>query len=399
LRVDRELRTVFTLGLLAAIPALAINMALSVPEQLVLSFDASASVARLFVTLYLAGYAIALIPMGIGCDVFPRKWFVLSCLLAFAALGLLASTSDSLVTILLVRFVQGVLGAACAVGARAIIRDIAGVDIAKSMTSMMIILALSPSVGPLLGGQFLSWLGFRGPLFAMAIYAVLTAMLLVILVPSTRETSRTKNSGFRVFLQAREFFSSRSVTLPLALVAIPFSAYLVMLSGLSEIMNFRYDYSAATFGSTFAGIALAYPLATWIGRRLQDYWTSKRVMGCGVVLFLVSLSLQVGYLASFEPHQGVLWGAVGFYLGGLGLVVPVATALVMDSSPTKAGFSAAVIGTAQFTLGTLGSAFYAVLSDGQGTILLTTMATAVVLIMIVFSFFISVGAEAYDKGV
>ena len=125
-------------------------MALSVPEQLVLSFDVSASVARLFVTLYLAGYAIALIPMGIGCDVFPRKWFVLSCLLAFAALGLLASTSDSLVTILLVRFVQGVLGAACAVGARAIIRDIAGVDIAKSMTSMMIILALSPSVGPLL---------------------------------------------------------------------------------------------------------------------------------------------------------------------------------------------------------------------------------------------------------
>ena len=77
----------------------------------------------------------------------------------------------------------------------------------------------------------------------------------------------------------------------------------------------------------------------------------------------------------------------------------MATALVMDSSPTKAGFSAAVIGTAQFTLGTLGSAFYAVLSDGQGIILLTTMAAAVVLIMVVFSFFISVGAEAYDKGV
>ena len=396
LRAGPQRNTIFTLGLLAAIPALAISMALSVPEQLAVEFSVDAEIARLFVTLYLAGYAAALIPMGICCDVFPRKWFVLGCLLGFATLGVSALVANSLFMILLTRFIQGVLGAACAVGARAIVTDIAGVDSTKSMASMMTILALAPCIGPLIGGQALAWVGYIGPLLALSIYAALTAIMLISLVPDITKAGHAKRRGLGVSVQVRQLVAERNVTVALALICIPFAGYLVMISGLSEMASSRYGYSAATFGSTLATLALAYPISALIGRQLLNFWNAIRVMACGVVLFLVSLCFQIGYLVSVQPHEVILWTAVCFYLGGLGFVIPLATAAVMDAAASNTGFSAAVIGTAQFTLGSLGSALYAFFSDGHGTFLLATMAFAVVMTTFSFARFVALRKDARE---
>jgi hypothetical protein len=69
----------------------------------------------------------------------------------------------------------------------------------------------------------------------------------------------------------------------------------------------------------------------------------------------------------------------------MGLLLPVATAIVMDKSPTTAGFSASVIGTSQFALGTLGSATNAIFYNERGTTLVLSMAAVAALVAVFFA--------------
>jgi hypothetical protein len=76
--------------------------------------------------------------------------------------------------------------------------------------------------------------------------------------------------------------------------------------------------------------------------------------------WLAALGLRV---APAQPF-GLLWGTAVAYVGCIGLMMPVTTAITLEPLGRVAGFTSSVLGTVQITVATFASVLVALRYDG-----------------------------------
>ncbi|MGB5738965.1 MAG: multidrug effflux MFS transporter [Woeseia sp.] len=358
-------RFVLALGLLTGLAAVTIDMSLPAIPAMVADLGTTMSLGQQIVGWFMAGIALGQLPAGLVSDRIGRLPVLYAGIGLFTLAGAVCAASQSIEVMLAARLLQGFGASVGIVVTRAIVRDISsGKDAARLLTIMVMVFTAAPMLAPIVGSFLMTVSGWRMPFIAIAVFGALMMYSVNLGLQETRAPMRDHHILRQLVMSFGEFFRHRRSILGMLLVMLTAAGFMAMITGSSALIIDIYGYPVAYFGFIFAVAAIGLLIGSTINRRLLQRYSSQQVMAVGGALIGVA-ALQMLYVAwlGAAPFWW-LWGNVALYLAGTGMVLPNATALVLDPVPSISGVAASIIGTAQNAAAALSSIISSLLYDG-----------------------------------
>lgn len=373
-----------TLVLTISLSVIAVDSIIPAIPLLTHAFDANASQGQLTIGLYLAGYSLGQIPVGLAADRYGRLPVLLAGMALFTLMSLVTVLANSIELLLLARFLQGVAGTVGPVLARAVIRDThQGPELARMMAIMVTALAAGAMIAPILGTVLVMLSGWQSPLVLNVIIGVLALYMLRRYVPETHSARPKHRFTEQLITSSRVFFSTPAAVWGMLLVGATFFAYFSIATGLGSVLVDYYGFSPDLVGWGFACAVVFYMASAQFGRVMVKRTAKLKLIFIGGFCYLLAVLIGGGalLLASFGQPLGLPWIAATIiaFLCGMGLVFANASAITLDPIPQIAGFAASLLGTAQMGLGTLGAMLTALFYRQHPASLLVVMVAGALL--------------------
>lgn len=385
--LTRSRRTVeLTLAFVVTLSAVAIDVSIPAIPLALDDLAAAAKQGQLMIAVYLMGYGAGQIPFGLFADRYGRMPSLRVGLLIFLAASLATVLAPSIEFLLISRLVQGFGGAAAAVVARAIARDLAdGAELARLSGLLVSALAIATLVAPIIGSAVImseSWRGVFGVSLFMAALALILMNLNLQETRSPGVLASTVSAQLAESLQA--FLGSTVSILGAIIVAFTFFAYMGVVAGIAQVTVSTYCLSSSAVGVVFSGAVVFYVAAGRIGAGMAKTEGAPEVLRTGIRFFIVT-GLSCSYMLYVEsPTFWLFWLALLPFFCGLGFVFPAATAITLEPLPEVAGFAASILGTFQVFAGALGAAATSMFYDGSPDSVLGVVVTGCVAAVLIF---------------
>lgn len=165
------------LGMLSAMAPLSTDMYLPALPVMTGAFGVGPSLVQLTLTMTMGGMAIGQLMAGPVSDYAGRRRPLVVGMLLFTLSTVGCVVSEDIFIFLVFRFVQGFTGAFGIVTARAVARDLyEGVELTKFFSLLMLVNGLAPILAPVIGGQILLWMSWRGVFVLLAVSGVLLTL-------------------------------------------------------------------------------------------------------------------------------------------------------------------------------------------------------------------------------
>lgn len=375
--------TVPTLTVLVAMTAFTIDVSLPAFPAIGEAMGISSGSTHLIISAYFISYALTQLPLGYFSEHFGRLRTLYLGLAVFIAGGLIATFADSLETLLLGRFIQGIGGGVGPVIARAIARDISsGRELNRMMSLLVSALAVSTIVAPIIGSLLITWLPWSSTFGASVVLGLLCLPLVYFFIPETSGTHPRTEGNFLV--HCRQFFDNRTAVACAVMVALLFFGYMSFIASFSTIIADQFGRPPSEIGWYFAAFVCFYLLASSISRHLHGDRNDGRLLDAACFLLLVSTALfTLVYLDALPIAAGLAAGMICF-LFAKGLMFGLLGAHVMKDLPGIAGTAAGIMGTMQTFAGFAGSATSAALYRGDALSTVLILCTASVLMVLTY---------------
>ena len=257
-------------------------------------------------------------------------------------------------------------GAASAVIPRAVVRDLAdGLEAARLMSRLMLVMGAAPILAPTLGGLLLGAGGWRAIFWASAAYGLASCLLAWRLLPETLPPAKRVRRAPAALLGDFARIGRERGFLTNALMggAGMFTVF-AFIGGAPEVYIGQFQIAPSHFGLLFAvsaaGFIGASQLNPWLlrrfgPRRVPSY--ALRACACAVSVLAVDVFAGAGrFLGIYLP--------AALALACMGLVFPNAAVGALSRHAARAGSASALLGTLQFSLAASGSALVGMLADG-----------------------------------
>ena len=349
----RYLRLVVVLGALSAIGPLTIDTYLPALPQLSAEMGATDSQAQLTITGLLLGLGFGQLIIGPLSDAFGRRRPLLIGLAAHGVMSLLCAAAPSIGLLAVTRTLQGLAGAAVAVVAMAVVRDLfTGIRAAQLLSRLILVLGVAPILAPSLGSALLNVTSWRGIFVVLALAAVGLWVLAWRALPETLPPARRQPATVRGSLRGyRRLFSDPMFLVMVAVAGLMFATLFAYIAGAPFLLQGRYGLSPQAFGLAFSANAVGMILMTQLNPMLVGRFGPVRVLSVAVLLALAgALALMVTALIGFGGLLGFML-PLFFVVSAAGLSFPNAPAIALSRHGEIAGTAAAVLGAAQFMIG------------------------------------------------
>jgi DHA1 family bicyclomycin/chloramphenicol resistance-like MFS transporter len=334
------------LGALSALTPLSIDMGLPAIPALAASLRTNAADAGLTLSVYVAGYALAQLLFGPLSDRFGRRRVLIGGCGFFTLTAIATASSGSIGAVIFWRFFQGAGGGAATALSIAIVRDLFdGTEARKRLSTVLMVLSVSPVVAPSLGGLLLPLGGWRTIYAAMATAGALVTLAVVLgLEESNRAPDRTAMRPARLLANYRRALGSAACLGNSVVGGLSMGCLFAYIAGSPLVLLGVYRLStqaygllfAVTSGGIMAGAWLAGRLAARVRPDLPILW--GLCMAAGTALLLVALTL-------FDiPSLLVLMPLLLLNTFALGLLTANVTHAAIEGLPQIAGVATAVVG-------------------------------------------------------
>lgn len=360
-------RQALLLGLLSALGPLAIDLYLPAFPAVAEEFHASAAQVQLSLVSFFFALALGQIVYGSLSDIFGRKAPLLAGLALFVAALIGCSLASSVEALIAWRFVQGLGACAGNAIARAIVRDLhTGPDAASLLSSMLLVLGVSPVVAPVVGSLLLTLVSWRALFWIVAVIVAATALLTLYALPETLPPEQRKRHGLAATLGTyRCLLGDSRFMAMVALCGMVTGLIFTFLAGSPFVYTQVYGVTPTLFGFLLGINAIAQIVCAQFNRKLMKRIGAKRqTQWMSIVATCASLLLLLLTWAG----QGTLLLTVLLCLaifGAVGLLLTPSAVTAMDDQGEAAGAAAALLGTGQVLLGACMSALLSVLADGS----------------------------------
>lgn len=340
------------LGGLSAFGPLSMDMYLPGLPKLTRDLGASASTGQLTLTGCMLGIAAGQMFTGPLSDTLGRRRPLLAGLAGYIAASLACAAAPSILTLIVLRFIQGTLGGAGVVIARAVVRDLfAGRAAARMFAMLMAVMGVAPVFAPLIGGQVLAITSWRGIFVVLAGIGVPLLLATLLWLPETLPPSRRHSGGLNATLRTfRRLLRDRGFIVPAASFSLACAVLFAYIAGSSFVLEDVYGVSPQAFSLVFAVNSAGLVAMSQVGARLVSRVGPDVLLRYG--LFGVAAgslgALVVTILdAGLAPLLFALFLTVSFD----GLVFPNATAVSLESQEGALGSASALLGVGQFGVG------------------------------------------------
>lgn len=330
---------------LSVLGFLATDMYLPAFAAIQQDLNTSASAVSASLSLFLAGFAIGQLFWGPVSDRYGRKPVLFCGLLIFAlgCLGMLWVQDARLM--LALRFVQAIGVCAAAVTWQALVTDYYPAHRTNRIfATIMPLVGLSPALAPLLGSWLLVHFDWQ------AIFAVLAAVALVLILPTIRLRSVNKPSvntqqklTFFTLLRSREYSGN------VLIYAACSASFFAWLTGSPFILH-DMGYGPTAVGLSYIPQTIAFLVGGYGCRAALQKWSGGQILPWLLAIFTISVAaiwmtgLQdnvtlVGLMIPFCAMAAVNAG-----------IYPIVVAQALKPFPQATGRAAALQNTLQLGL-------------------------------------------------
>lgn len=335
---------------MTAITPLSLDMYLPSLPEMSADLGISTSLAQMTLTMTMLGMSFGQIFLGPLSDRFGRRVPLLLGMAVFTAASYGAYLVGSIEVFLLCRFLQGFSGASGIVIARAIARDVAhGAELTRLFAILTLISSVAPIAAPIVGGQILRFLSWRGVFMMLT----LVGLLLVTATAVYRETlppqQRIQEIG-RSFASFPSLLRDRYFLGHCLLQLFFFSAFFSYISGSSFVFQNYYHLSAQGYSLLFGIIGCGLFLSGMIPAKLAGRVPDAQLLAASIRLPLLSTVLL---LAGFLLDAPVWYAFLMLFLTitPLSVMCTESYALALSDQGEKAGAASALLGFCQTILG------------------------------------------------
>lgn len=248
---------------------------------------------ELTITGFLIGFAIAQLIWGPVSDRIGRK-IPLMLGMAIFAVGsagcALASTTTELV---LWRLVQAVGACVGPMLARAIVHDMyQGVRAAQVLSTLVLIMAIAPIAGPLLGGFLVVSGGWRLTFWAIVTISAIILLLVFFLPESLPENKRESSSVLAAFRSYPLLLRRRTFMRYVLCVCFFYVAIYAFITASSSVYITRFGVDPRYYGLLFGVNIIGVMVLSSFNRRFVQRYSLD---------FLLRISTAVAGVASISP--------------------------------------------------------------------------------------------------
>jgi MFS transporter, DHA1 family, multidrug resistance protein len=384
--IARRLRVIVVLGALSAMGPISIDLYLPGLPELADDLHTSASAAQLTLTACLAGLAVGQLLAGPLSDRLGRRRPLLVGLAGFCAASFACAVAPDIVSLTLLRLVQGFAGAGAIVIARAVVRDLrSGAAAARLFSVLMLVTGLAPTLAPIVGGQMLRVTSWRGLFVVLGAVGFGLLAGTAALLPETLPPERRHAGDWRAIARTfHELARSRVFSGYALVVSFSFAEMFAYIAGSPFVIQDVYGVSAQLFAGIFALNAFGIVACSQLNGLLVERVGPRAMLRAGVVsagtggvaLLAVILVGGIG-LAGILPCMFVA-------VASIGLVFPNAAALALTPYPHVAGSASALLGLVNFIAGAAVAPLVGVAGDHTAVPMGIVIAAFGVLAIVVF---------------
>ncbi|MFS0553266.1 MFS transporter [Brevibacillus sp. 179-C9.3 HS] len=294
-------KVLYLLGITLLLGMFAQNLFMPILPVMQQEFQTSATMINWTVSIFTIMLAIMQIIYGPFIDRLGRKRVMIPALILYTIASIGCYLVDSIYGLLFFRALQGAGFAAIPIVAATIIGDLfTGSNRASAMSTYQMILALSPALGPLLGG----WIGGIGGHSAVFLFLAICAVFLVVinatLLPETKSNQATSSGGFTLG-------SFRDILLhPVgaSVILIGFTqmyAYYCFLLFLPAQLTHQYGITAEKIGLVFLLVSAVFIISSKLSAFLQNLWGARTTLlvtsgSNALAMFLFMIAADVSLL-------------------------------------------------------------------------------------------------------
>ena len=331
-----------------------ISMALYTPAmpELVHAFSSTEAAIKLTLSLYFAGFALSQLVSGTMSDVLGRRPTTLLFMVIYLAGSLLAAFAPTVEWLLAGRLVQGIGASVGMTVARAIVRDqFTGVEAARIMNMIGMMLAVGPAVSPTLGGIALSLFGWQSIFFLMVGFALIACIAVSGFMAETTVPDRDKGH-VRPILRAYGMLATDARFMSSTLVI---AGAVGALYGQATILPFvligQVGLTPTQFGVGMLMQSGFFFVGTVAVRFLMRSMTPAAIVVPGLAFIGIASSLIALASHLLTPSFLSVMGPVALYSFGIAFVMPYMMTAAMEPFPHIAGSASALMGFIQMGAG------------------------------------------------
>lgn len=321
--------------------------------------------AELTITGFLIGFCLAQLIWGPISDRFGRRPPLIIGMVLFIIGSAGCALSTDITHIVFWRVFQALGACTGPMLARAMIRDLfSRTRAAQMLSTLTIVMAIAPIVGPLLGGQmikFTSWHAIFWLLTAIGVFMLLSLYWLPETLPPERRVSSSIGGAFQTYYRLLSNVNFMKFTLCLTFYYVAVYAF---IAGSPFVYITYFHVDPQHYGWLFAVNIVGVMGLSAVNRRLVQRHPLETLLK-GAVLIAATASLVLAVATKLHVGGIALIGLAIFILFSMnGIIAATATAAALDAAPNAAGSASALIGSLQYGSGIISSLLLAMFSDG-----------------------------------
>jgi DHA1 family bicyclomycin/chloramphenicol resistance-like MFS transporter len=362
---NHDLRILLVLSALMSFSSIATDMYLPALPTLVADLHTDIARVELTISCFLAGFSLGQLFWGPLGDRYGRRMPIAVGLVLFFVGSIGCALSDSIVAMMGWRVVQAVGACAGPVLARAMVRDLYARERSAQMLSVLLMMmAVAPLLGPLLGGQVLVFWSWRGIFWILAAAGLLALLMLwslpETLAPQHRATEPLGKTLLSYLALARD---PRLLGYAIS-GGFYYGGCYAFIAGTPFAYIDYYHVAPQHYGLLVGGNIVGLMAVNFLNTRLVMKLGSERIFRFGT--WVAALSGVALACDAWSGWGGILGLALPIFvfMSVSGFIVANSVASALASFPKQAGAASSLVGAMHYGSGVLSAAMLGWFADG-----------------------------------
>jgi DHA1 family bicyclomycin/chloramphenicol resistance-like MFS transporter len=361
----RSLRVMAILSVLMGFGSISTDIYLPALPTMGQAMGSDSGTMELTISGYLVGFSLGQLLWGPIGDRYGRRLPVAVGILLFVVGSAGCALSDTAWQMIGWRVVQAVGACAGVVLARAMVRDMYDRDRAAQMLStLIVIMAIAPLIGPLVGGQILLLASWHVIFWLLVGVGLLTLAALFTLPETLPPERRNPEPLIRAAASYGHLLRQRAILGYAGVGAFFYLGVYAYIAGTPFAYISYYHVPAQFYGLLFGSVIAGIMAMNMVNTRLVTKLGSDRLLRLGTIgaaTFGVAVAVA----------GGTGWGGLAglattlFLFSAMsGLIVANSIAGALARFPERAGTASALVGAIHYGAGIVGSALVGAFADG-----------------------------------